>query len=472
MKLADSLKTLADAIERTHHKGFFESEVPRSERTIPNFVTASNGMQVNFEGESCRMANEFTKTLVESVPDAWSKVKFDALLLVFRETVADFYVAGTFDANEGDWPKSVRQVKADIKRRIDERMQVVTHHLPAWTCRFEQFGDFQLGPVIIRSRENWVRSVDFSDGAKEHEGGAAVNVNWRESLIEALGGPRAEAKPVGLGNLLYDALVKCPAVVSVTVSGYHASLSKRVGELICKTALDSLSLALGDETFFLQQALSTERLPPIGSDMIVETNGYLHLPGSSISKRLPLVEGKRIAARLKECEALLASCGEILWAHLEPDARRHPGLSKRWATALAWFAEGARESTDAIALAKLGTCLDILSSGGTDYGICEMLVNLTGAARDDMVLQGRRPRTLSQLVADVYNHGRSEILHGNRYDRLEDLEDERRRAFDLARIALSVSAVRLHSYTGADEDKAFVTMSGSKPDGPEPSPNS
>ena len=72
----------------------------------------------------------------------------------------------------------------------------------------------------------------------------------------------------------------------------------------------------------------------------------------------------------------------------------------------------------------------------------------------------------------MYNHGRSEILHGNRYDRLEDLEDERRRAFDLARIALSVSAVRLHSYTGADEDKAFVTMSGSKPDGPEPSPNS
>jgi hypothetical protein len=100
-----------------------------------------------------------------------------------------------------------------------------------------------------------------------------------------------------------------------------------------------------------------------------------------------------------------------------------------------------------------------------------MLVNLTGNARDAVVLQGHQPRTLKQLVDDVYKRGRSEILHGNRYDRLDDLEEERRRAFELARIALSVSAARLHSYTGVDDDKAFVTMRSPQRGGPPTGPN-
>ena len=87
-----------------------------------------------------------------------------------------------------------------------------------------------------------------------------------------------------------------------------------------------------------------------------------------------------------------------------------------------------------------------------------MVVHLTGTDSETQVIQGSRPRTLAQLVKDIYDHGRSKILHGTHYDRLESFSAERKQAAYLARIVLIESAVRLLSYGGPDEDKAFRTI--------------
>jgi hypothetical protein len=87
-----------------------------------------------------------------------------------------------------------------------------------------------------------------------------------------------------------------------------------------------------------------------------------------------------------------------------------------------------------------------------------MVVHLTGTKGDTQVVRGNHPRTLKQLVKDIYDHGRSQILHGTHYDRLESFAAERQYAAYLARIVLIECAVRLQRYGGPDEDKAFRTM--------------
>lgn len=136
----------------------------------------------------------------------------------------------------------------------------------------------------------------------------------------------------------------------------------------------------------------------------------------------------------------------------------HPQLASRWATALDWYAEGQRERGDAIALAKLGTSLDVLASGGKFAGILNLLTNLLDLPESAAFTRGTKQTTLRAVVKDIYDSGRSQILHGNRHDRMEAFESDRNAAAYLARLALIEAALRLEGYTGADEAKSFRTM--------------
>jgi hypothetical protein len=270
--------------------------------------------------------------------------------------------------------------------------------------------------------------------------------------------PRDRSPKEGLAGPVYGAIVECPALVKVSIRGYDINFSRKLARLVAKTALDAISLGFGAPECFHQQALHDERLPPIGSNSLVETNGFLWLPGISLGKRVPMLDLKQVKQGLADMASMLPAFGVVLEGLAEPSTHRHPKLVARWATALDWFGEGNRESSDAIAIAKLGTCLDVLSCGGKYAGIRDMAVHLTGVSAKTQVIKGSRPRTLEQLVKDIYDDGRSKILHGTYYDRLESFAAARQQAAYLARVLLIQSAVRLQKYSGSDDDKAFRTI--------------
>lgn len=323
----------------------------------------------------------------------------------------------------------------------------------------ERNGPFTIGPVTFLSRSDWIDSVDFSQRAKDSFWNeATANHNWKEILNgELQRSPHAPVLP-GLAGVVYGAISECPAILKITIRGYEPELSRKLAKLACKTALDAVSLGFGSAEIFHQQALHEERLPPVGSANMLETNGCLWIPGNSLSKRIPHLSNARVVEALEGMGKILPAFASALAGLVEPNSHDHPGLASRWATALDWFGEGNRESSDAVALAKLGTCLDVLACGGKNVGIRDMVTHLTGVSGSKQVVQGLRPRTLEQLVKDIYDHGRSKILHGTHHDRLESFANERQQAAYLARIVLIECALRLKTYTGTDEDKAFRTM--------------
>lgn len=87
-----------------------------------------------------------------------------------------------------------------------------------------------------------------------------------------------------------------------------------------------------------------------------------------------------------------------------------------------------------------------------------MVEHLTGKRRDDVVVKGDAPMTLANVIKEVYDRGRSQILHGTRTDRMEPLEHERKIASEVSRVVLIECAMRLHNYLGEDEHKAFRSM--------------
>lgn len=456
MRLTTELKTLVDELDRVH-KG---AEPWSEEVGIPDFVTAENGMQRYFTRNAREALWQFSSTLHQNRTKNSLKIELEGYEKLVRQAVADMHAADEFlsfdESNNGNL---LSKLKSLVEERLASIANEHTHYFPAWTLGMERASPFSLGPVMFLNRTDWIDSVDFPQQGKDHYlGQPEANHRWKEILKDALQKPNDGSPIEGLANAVYSVVAKCPALVKVTVRGYELKFSRKLARLVGKTALDAISLGFGAPQCFLQQVIQDERLPPVGSNSLVETKGFLWLPGSSLGGRIPLLSHQRVRQALVDMNKILPAFAAILEGLVDPVNHPHPKLANRWATALDWFGEGNRESSDAIALAKLGTCLDVLCCGGRNVGIRDMVVHLTGTDSETQVIRGSRPRTLRQLIKDIYDHGRSQILHGTHYDRLESFATERKHAAYLARIVLIESARRLQSYSGPDEDKSFRTI--------------
>jgi len=456
MGLKNELKALVDELDRVH-KG---AEPWSEEVGIPDFVTAENGRQRYFTQNARNALAQLSTTLHQNRMASAQKVELEVYESLVRQAVADMHAADEFSDFDANDEHGLRfRLKDLVEKQLENVTNKYTHYFPAWTLGMERSIPFSFGPVTIFNRADWIDTVDFPEQGKErYLNKPEANHRWKEILKDALQKPQDDSSIEGLAGSVYRAVSKCPALVKVTICGYERQFSRKLARLVSKTALDSISLGLGAPECFLQQAIQDERLPSVGSDSLIETNGFLWLPGSTLGGRVPLLSPERLERALIDMNQILPAFEAILKGLVDPKNHKYPKLVNRWATALDWFGEGNRESSDAIALAKLGTCLDVLSCGGKCVGILDMVVHLTGTDGKTQVIRGSRSRTLKQLVKDIYDHGRSQILHGTHYDRLESFFAERNQAAYLARIVLIESAMRLQNYNGPDDEKAFRTI--------------
>lgn len=453
MNLKDSLKELVYELDHIHSGTFLWGE----EHGMPDFVTASNGLQRYFTQSARKPLRKLSGILHSNRSQNDPKIELENYEKIVRQIIANMHANSELQEFYEDTDKlAIKKLKAEIEAGVEISAKVYTHYFPAWTAGMERASPFDIGPVSFISRADWIDAVDFpTQGKEQYLGESKANYEWKKILKNALDNPEDCSTIKGLAGSIYGAVKECPSIIKVTISGYEKEYSRKLAKIVCKTALDSISLCIGSRALFHQQALQEERLVPIGSYSLVETDGFLWLPGQSLSDRVPHLSGDQVDKILTDMDFVLPALAFILDGLVTPERHSYPKLANRWATALDWFGEGSRESSDAIAVAKLGTSLDVLSAGGKYAGIAAMVSNLIGTAGDSVVVQGSKPRTLNQLIKDIYDNGRSKILHGTHFDRLESFKDERERASYFARIALIESAVRLSKYTGSDDDKSF-----------------
>ena len=198
--------------------------------------------------------------------------------------------------------------------------------------------------------------------------------------------------------------------------------------------------------------------PKGGVHSIIEVGGYLNLPGWSLGPNMPILDMADIRDHIAKNDQYILAVGTFLINEIDPSSSKYSNLSKRWLTALNWLAEGCREVSDSVAIAKIATSLDVLSCGGKSNGILKMLTNLLDISSDYVVISTPNPRTLKNVVYEVYEEGRSQILHGNKFDRLEQFGRLRDYAFYLTSRALAEAAMRLIGYDGHAGDKVFQTI--------------
>lgn len=459
----EALGQLVTELNRTHPEGSFDPNSVRTERGMPDFVTAKNGYHREF-GSTARLAVlALVHAWSKEVPSVSIRVELKALTTLLRQKVADLHADGLF-GNDG--VANLNLLDLEVQRVLANTNTDFTHSFPAWTLGFEFEEPLTVGPVTFMSREQWLDIVDFSEHTKNSfVGDSSENEKWKQLLRDVLAQPKgvvqAGEKPLPpLASFLYGPLSSCRSLLRVSLSGYERSLSIKAARHISKTALDGLSLIMGGGAAFHQQTLIDERMPPIDHHTLIESTGYLWMPGFGLNQQILTMSGRDAKAHLnhEKRRPMREALAHILRGLSPTPSYPHPQLAMRWAIALDWLAEGEREINEAISLTKIGTSLDVLTEGGKFGGILNMLTHLTGWKEDTEFRVGANHQDLRSLVKELYDHGRSKILHGNVVDRLRSFAEIRKVGALLARIALIECALRLSYYTGKDTSKAFRDM--------------
>jgi len=124
--------------------------------------------------------------------------------------------------------------------------------------------------------------------------------------------------------------------------------------------------------------------------------------------------------------------------------------------ALIWFGEACNEPLDFMAIVKFAAALDTLAKGRRVQGISELIARRYPVPDMDAPFLGNGT-SAKQLVEQIYETGRSRIVHGTRSSLIDDLDELRARAELLATIVLRACIFWLDTYTGPDDVSAFTT---------------
>jgi len=437
------------------------------DNSVPDFTTTNCGKQILFNKESKLSILDIFDLLNLNEKDFENKIGKDVLLGLIRQNIAELFVR--FRGQDICHKQLKKELKAQLFSDIEDRQLEYTHHFPAsslFILYANSRGEFTLGPVRIQSRLDWLDSVDFHHQLIEnHANEKEKNRRWKSDMREILTNKNSDVDCGFLTNSLHNAIEKSWCLVSISINGYEYSASKKYAEIIAKSALDSISLVLGDSSYFFQQVLYSQALPPISTSSIVSHGGYLDLPGMELGKQIPIIEPKQVNKMIDHSKNFVSHIELALHDAVNVVEGTHTPLYRRWFTALDWYAEGCRENNDSIALAKIATSLDVLSNGGKFGGILDMVSDILQVkdVHSQMTFKNRE-YSLNEVVKEIYDNGRSKILHGNQIDRMKSHCMIRELAEIITRNVLIHAVELIDAYKGKDKDNAFKNIR-SKPKG-------
>jgi len=438
-----------------------ENGLWREGDSLPIFSTSENGNMVFFTKASLVSIRKMAKIFFNGDIDILAVTELENFQKILRQVVTNLYADSQLSIDsEDNCNESIKKIKQKSTEVVEELKKEFVHYFPAWTISLMNDGPFEFGPVTIMTRKQWIDSVNLPEALLErYLNKQSENKLWKSSIQMALDAePLPERANGDLADDFYKTIKDAPALLKVKVIGYEKDLSRKVGQLVCKSSLDAISLLLGRPDLFSTQNLQIERVLPISIYTLVETEGNLWLPGFSLSSRFSKINYEDAIDVIKQNTDIVKSLEKISKSLIDRSQSNCPELCKRWATALDWFAEGCREQNSAIAIAKIGTSLDVLACGGKFKGILDMISHLLKCDKAEIIVKGDLNWPLSKLIKEIYDNGRSQVLHGTHYDRLKSFEQLNVLAIQITRIILIECAIRLAKYIGPDEDKAFRTI--------------
>lgn len=356
------------------------------------------------------------------------------------------------DAPDHLWKLVRAQFGTDLKEFNEE----LVHIFGGWIIQGAALPAIDVGPVRFSLRNQWLRDSIAAGTLTDLEGDRLSEL-WQVGGTEPLI-PIESLEDLKLRSI-FEAIGSCPWVCAVRVCGHSREWSLQKALIAARIAIAAISLAWHAPS---QQAEQTGLLYDLGPNRMRHTVSLDRQRRFSAQHENVLRIGRFLnaddAAKFEmQSRDFLRVVGAVLDGFLSVDPHRPKRLMEDTIShSLIWFGEACNEPLKFMAVVKFAAALDTLAGGKGASGICK-LVELRCAVADMDAPFLTDGTTAKQLVEDVYEGGRSRIVHGTRPRILEDVAELRVRAEFLATIVLSQCCRWWDTYTGDDDVGAFAT---------------
>jgi hypothetical protein len=426
----------------------------------PPSIGVGNGQMIYLSEKGVAAINAIARTYRENSPEYRRALPHNEMVeLVARAIGSVISASASAGATElaipadpdAFWIALRDQLAGDLK----ELNRELAHLFGAWVIQGDTIPSIDIGPVRFSLRAQWVRDA-VAAGVLTESRASRLSYHWEHGgTVDPDAAEGIEGYTV---KEIADAVGPCPWVCAVRVYGHTHTRSRQKALLAARITLAAISLAWDDPS---HQAKETGLIYDIGPHRIRHTvmlgNHFVGADHESL-RRLGrfLTIGDATAFKANTSLRL-----ETVGAALDTFLSTNPIGPKRLLEealchALIWFGEACNEPLEFMSIVKFVAALDTLAKGRQVRGICE-LVQRRYPVRDmeaPFLSDGTSAR---QLVEQIYETGRSRIVHGTRSSLIDDLEQLRARAELLATIVLRACTHWLDSYTGPDDVDAFAT---------------
>ena len=390
-------------------------------------IPRSDGLGFPVSGEANRIARRLGAAERASSADAsarFSASTYELLsMIALGDTISHLKEqAAAVDAKIDTTEKVLAFYRSTLEGQLARVTMDLYPHIPCHM--FHSHGvttDFAVGPIHFFTRDAWAERYIADDNIR-----AEVRRAWTQGSQPSGSQQLPPLEQLQVNSIL-NTIGNHRWVGTVLIRDHDADNSHAKANVLVGLALDSLSVVLAaPDGVLLNRAGNTFFR---GGSRLATTTDRKIVSGSSA--RLPGLGGRPEMADqfLAETAKFREAVGHILTAYADAhqSGEDAPWLIERWVNALHWFGEARRESSNFMAVVKYGCALDILSGAGGNVGKISRYIEVAlGVA--EATDQAGKPLSVSALVNNVFNDGRSALAHGEAFGLLTDRSADRIRA--------------------------------------------
>jgi hypothetical protein len=431
---------------------------------VTSDLSLGNGQYVRITPEGYKAIEDFGLKWWESDAQARSVVSAAEVKKIALSIFGEF-VNGNHQARLAADPKEKRVLQALLRERAMDLKHTLSHYFPCHIFEHNDVAQFAVGPVRFLPRIDWLNHVERLAGTQLSWVGL-VRSRWLGEVGDGdIDVPpfKMDASPKESEDLhtrfrakgTLEEVGRCQWIAIAEVPERYMSLSRSCAEVSVRVAIDTLGLHM-----FNRAALDL-RGPGDNLSSTISRPMY-QAPGRDIYESWKLdhpalkIDGKSAELFLTGSAKLREDAGAAITAFVQWNGRHSlPGLKKRWVEAMYWFGEARREGAEFIALVKCGIALDVLTQGKKAAGIENLCKGLFQCALTDPITTDGNT-TLSELVREIYDEGRSQLGHGGRPGLLTELPVSLSVALEFTQTAMRHYLTALCKYIGTDDVDGFM----------------
>ena len=304
----------------------------------------------------------------------------------------------------------------------------------------------QIGPVRFDTREAWRQRM--------LEAGKLSATTARRLLARWNGEPLKKRKSSfdsAAEESISDAIGDCPVVCSVATEGLSGKYVQQKGLLAARLAITAISLS------WYQPSEGLRWMKLLYDRRRDHRHTVLFGSGTNVgsnAERSEIPYGRysepELLENIRSYQWLFDQVGEALFAYVQPvRAVTRPKVMNALFLSLWWYHEACREAQDQIATTKFAASMDALASRKKAGGIIALIGARLGHEPDDPLMTDGR--TTKALVAQIYDAGRSRLIHGSSDDFAHDWTQLRGSAEAIGRWLLILSCEWFSDHPNTDE---------------------